>query len=265
MSAPSSWHVSQPVRRSPEYFLRRTARDGPRFVPSVVPRATHPSPSIRCADGAHSPPSRFRLTYMRDPSTAGDRDPFSAVASRYAPPPPLPQPAPVQACGKATNGLSSLTRGPRISHASLTALRRLPSTHASSVPSPCPCLPGPSASQPASADSPRKAATACKPQCTCMSRLPCGLFGALAEKRRLGLGRMPSRDPPGDQSSFTGGPSLEFPLSSRYAFAFALVFGTLSTRQLAQHLPSQPRGDGRLRFGCASKNRQLTTRAVEFR
>lgn len=38
---------------------------------------------------------------------------------------------------------------PRISHASLTALRRLLSTHASSVPSPCPWLPGPSASQPA--------------------------------------------------------------------------------------------------------------------
>lgn len=64
--------------------------------------------------------------------------------------PPFPlQPAPVQACGKATNGLSSLTRAPRISNASLTALRRLSSTHARSVPSPCPWLPGPSASQPA--------------------------------------------------------------------------------------------------------------------
>lgn len=76
---------------------------------------------------------------------------------------------------------------------------------------------------------------------------------------------MLSKGPPGDQSSFTGGRSLEFPLSSPYAFAFALVFGTLLTRQLAQYLPFQPRGDGRVHFGCASPNRQLTTRAVEFR
>lgn len=93
----------------------------------------------------------------------------------------VPQPAPVQACGKATDGLSSLTRAPRISHASLTALRRLLSTHASSVPSPCPWLPGPSASQPAPILPVRRRPHASR-NAQCMSRLPCGLFGALAEK-----------------------------------------------------------------------------------
>lgn len=49
---------------------------------------------------------------------------------------------------------------------------------------------------------------------------------------------------------------MEFPLSSRYAFAFALVFGTLLTRLSAQRLPTQPGGDGCTHCGCASENRQ---------
>lgn len=115
----------------------------------VSSQELHVRAPIPCIDGAHCPPSRFRLTYMRDPSTAGDRDLFSAVASRYPPPHPPPSQPPSRPVVRQRTVSRHSLEGPRISHASLTALRRLPSTHASSVPSPCPCLPGPSASQPA--------------------------------------------------------------------------------------------------------------------
>lgn len=122
----------------------------PKVRPKCRPKSHTSEAPIRRADGAHSPPSPFRITYMRDPSTAGDREPFFCRCLTLSPPNPLPPSRPPSRPAVRQRPVSRQSLElPVFPNASLTALRRLLSTHARSVPSPCPCLPGPSASQPA--------------------------------------------------------------------------------------------------------------------
>lgn len=141
--------------------------------PKCRPNSHTSEAPMRCTDGAHGPLSRFRLTYMKGPINCRRQGPFFCrCLALYI--------APSCACGKATNSLSSVTRGPPY-FPTRPHRYSAPPQHACKLRSFTLPLPSGPFSQPASADSPRKATTACKPQCTCMSRLP-------GQRRPLGKG-----------------------------------------------------------------------------
>lgn len=86
--------------------------------PKCRPKSHTSESPMRCTDGPHGPPSRFRLTYMKGPINCRRQGPFFCRCLALSYPPIQPRPAPIRACVRQRTVSRHPLEPPVFSHAS---------------------------------------------------------------------------------------------------------------------------------------------------